>query len=153
MIKDLKLASSEVTTIQTQVCVIGAGTAGIFLSQQLRKLGIRVVLLEAGDELARKPVEVDQRCVQRGIRYRGADTGRSFGLGGTSVLWGGQLIPLSPTDLEARPSVDFDAWPIEYSELLPYFSVVKKQLGLGSIGEVDGCQYRPELLSCPITTR
>ncbi|MCB1823760.1 MAG: GMC family oxidoreductase [Candidatus Competibacteraceae bacterium] len=129
MIKDLKLVEDRVD-YSTPVCIIGAGTVGIFLSQQLRKQGIRVVLLEAGDIVARKPDELDQRCVQHGIRYRGADLGRSFGLGGTSVLWGGQMLPLTPSDMAARPAVDVDAWPLSYTELAPYLSVVKQMLGL-----------------------
>lgn len=129
MIKDLKLAADRVEC-STPVCVIGAGTVGIFLSQQLRKQGIRVMLLEAGDTLARRPDELDQHCVQRGIRYRGADLGRSFGLGGTSVLWGGQMLPLTPSDMAARPAVEVDAWPVDYAELAPHLTVVKQALGL-----------------------
>ena len=124
MIKDLKLVEDRVD-YSTPVCIIGAGTVGIFLSQQLRKQGIRVVLLEAGDIVARKPDELDQRCVQHGIRYRGADLGRSFGLGGTSVLWGGQMLPLTPSDMAARPAVEVNAWPMDYAELVPHIPVVK----------------------------
>lgn len=129
MIKDLKLAAERVECATT-LCVIGAGTAGIFLSQQLRQQGLPVVLLEAGDTLARGPDEMDQHCVQCGIRYRGADSGRSFGLGGTSVLWGGQMLPLIPSDMGARPAVDVAAWPLAYAELAPYIQQVRQTLGL-----------------------
>lgn len=129
MIKDLKLAADRVEC-SAPVCVIGAGTAGIFLSQRLQKQGIRVMLLEAGDTLARRPDELDQHCVQHGIRYRGADSGRSFGLGGTSVLWGGQMLPLTPFDMATRPAVDVDAWPLSYAELAPYIHAVKQALRL-----------------------
>ena len=87
MIKDLKRADPGSTEVETQVCIIGAGTAGIFLAQELRKIGIRVALLETGDEVAKS---VSQHCIQKGVLYRGADYGRRFGLGATSALWGGQ---------------------------------------------------------------
>ena len=132
MIKDLKRADSGSVKVETQVCIIGAGTAGIFLAQQLRKSAIRVVLLEAGDEVASSPENVDQYCIQKGIRYRGADYGRSFGLGGTSVLWGGQLIGLTPDDMAARPEVGCESWPIDYSEVAGQFPNVMQQLGLPS---------------------
>ncbi len=103
----------------------------------MRKLDIRVVVLEAGDAVARKPEELDQQCEQRGIGYRGAESGRSFGLGGTSVLWGGQLIPLRRSDVAARPEVGFESWPIDYEEVAPYFSLVKHQLGLTSSAETE----------------
>lgn len=116
--------------IDAQVCIIGGGTAGIFLAARLRRQGLRPVILEAGDAVARAPEECDQRCEQRGIRYRGAESGRSFGLGGTSVLWGGQLIPVVPSDMDSRPAVGFDAWPVSYDEVASYFPVVAEELGL-----------------------
>jgi len=151
LIKDLNLEDTWSVAIQTQVCIVGAGTAGIFLAQQLRKLGLRVVLLEAGDEVARSPVAVDQRCVQQGIRYRGADSGRSFGLGGTSVLWGGQLIPVVPSDMAARPEVGFSPWPIDYSEVASHFATVKEQLGLPTDDKKQGTD--PSLQRFPMLSR
>lgn len=130
MIKNLQCIDEHDVTCEAQVCIIGAGTAGIFLTQQLSKRGIQVVLLEAGDTLARKPEEVDQHCEQRGVRYHGAESGRSFGLGGTSVLWGGQMLPLARSDMEARPAVGFDAWPIQYEEIASYIKIVQHDLGL-----------------------
>ena len=130
MIRDLNQADASGTDCNAQVCIVGAGTAGIFLAQELRRLGLQVVMLEAGEALARKPEEVDQQCEQRGIRYRGADLGRSFGLGGTSALWGGQMIPLTESDMGSRPEVGFAGWPIGYAEVAAYFEVVKQQLGL-----------------------
>jgi choline dehydrogenase-like flavoprotein len=145
LIKNLKQATENHVECSAPVCIIGAGTAGIFLSQLLRKQDIRVVLLEAGDELARKGDEIDQQCEQRGIHYRGAELGRSFGLGGTSVLWGGQLIPLVPADMEARSSVDYEAWPVGYAELASYFPMAKQQLGLGSKGDSEDAAVLPRL--------
>lgn len=143
MIKDLSLSTESRLEIAPPVCIIGAGTAGIFLARQLRRQGIGVLMLEQGNVLARKPEEVDQRCIQRGIRYRGADLGRSFGFGGTSVLWGGQMIPLTALDLAERPWVDIGAWPINYTEVAAYLPAVKESLGLGG----DGDSYQSSLAS------
>jgi len=135
MIRDLSQAAPPGVEEQAPVCIIGAGTAGIFLAQRLRRLGLRVVLLEAGDAVSRRPAEMAQTCVQRGLQYRGADLGRSFGLGGTSVLWGGQMIPLVPSDFGARPAVGIDAWPLDYGDLAAYLPQVKASLGLPAGGE------------------
>lgn len=137
MIKDLKQSAEVRIERAPAVCIIGAGTAGIFLAQQLRRHGIRVLLLEAGDRFSRRPDEIDQQCRQGGIRYRGADLGRSFGLGGTSVLWGGQMIPLAATDVRARPAVGIDAWPIGYEDLTAYLPTVRQALGLGLGGAAE----------------
>lgn len=140
MIIDLQLAGSPAVANDSQVCIVGAGTAGLFLARLLRRQGVQVTLLEAGDAVARRPSEMTQHCEQRGILYRGAESGRVFGLGGTSVLWGGQMIPLMESDFGARPEVGFDAWPITYAEVVRYFGVVREQLGLGA----DLLSYQPE---------
>jgi len=132
MIHDLATSDTDVH-IEVPVCIIGAGTAGLFLAQLLRRQGVEVVLLEAGGRLAQSPQSVDQICEQRGIRYRGADLGRSFGLGGTSVLWGGQMLPLTPDDVAERPEAGFEAWPVPYEEIAAYFPVVRETLGLGGL--------------------
>ena len=130
MIRDLSQFDARPLEITTPVCIIGGGTAGIFLAQRLRQSGIRVVVLESGDGEARKPEEVGQRVLQRGTRYRGADLGRSFGLGGTSVLWGGQMIPLTESDMGVRSAVEIDAWPVGFDEVASYLPVVRQALGM-----------------------
>lgn len=130
MLLNLQTAESPCSEITTSVCIVGAGTAGIFLANNLRKQGISVVLLESGDTGPRRPHQIDQVCEQRGINYKGAELGRNFGVGGTSVLWGGQMIPLSRGDLSARPNIGIDAWPIDYDEISAYFSLVRKHLML-----------------------
>lgn len=130
MINDLQLAGDSSVTCDAQVCIVGAGTAGLLLARLLRQKGVRVVMLEAGVLAARSSSEMHQHCEQRGIVYHGAELGRSFGLGGTSVLWGGQMIPMAESDFDARPGPGFEAWPITYAEIARYFTVVRQHLGL-----------------------
>lgn len=122
--------AAEPVIRETQVCLIGAGTAGLFLAQRLRKRGVQVMVLEAGGQTSKVPSDVGQQCMQRGMTYRGAEFGRAFGLGGTSVLWGGQFIPLTTEDIGSRDAVGFHAWPVDYDDLLPFFSEVRAALGL-----------------------
>lgn len=130
MITDLSQATVGLVERRVPVCIIGAGTAGLFLARQLRQHQIRVVVVEAGHSLARKPGEMGHHCEQQGIPYRGADQGRSFGLGGTSVLWGGQMIPLTVSDMAARPAVAIPAWPLSHDQVTTYFPRVEAALGL-----------------------
>lgn len=134
MIKDLQLAGDATVVCDAQVCIIGAGMAGLFLAHLLREQGVQVVLLEAGTRVARGPAEIDQRCEQNGVVYGGAELGRSFGLGGTSVIWGGQMIPMMESDFGARPDAGKAAWPIAYSEVAKYFPVVQRHLGISAGG-------------------
>ncbi len=137
MIRDLQRVDDTDADCSTQVCLVGGGTAGIFLAQLLRERQIDVVMLEAGDASARKSEEIGQHCEQRGIRYRGAESGRTFGLGGTSALWGGQMLPLARSDFEARPGTGMGAWPIGYDDLVPHWATVGRLLGLGPDEQED----------------
>ncbi|RME61160.1 GMC family oxidoreductase [Candidatus Parcubacteria bacterium] len=129
MLRDLKETGEKSLKCNTQVCIIGAGTAGLFLAAQLRKKGIEVTVLEGGGRRSRP---LKGQCVFQDSIYHGADEGRSFGLGGTSVLWGGQMLPLTESDLSRRPWVLNESWPLEYSEIKPYIQKVRHVLGLKS---------------------
>jgi len=137
MIKDLNLSPDSHIEVQTQVCIVGGGTAGVFLAYRLRQYGIHVVILEAGNSLARQPGDFDQRCIQRGFYYRGADFGRSFGLGGTSALWGGQMLPLTVADMSERSALGVYPWPVEHKELVHCFKGFEKLFGLASEAKVN----------------
>lgn len=136
MIYDLNTVCSN-TKLHTDVRVIGSGTAGIFLASALRRRGARVLLLEVGDALARRPVEVGQSVDQRGTHYRGAALGRSFGLGGTSILWGGQMIPVTPLDMAARRWIGVDAWPVKPDDLTSYFDEVATVFNLPKAAGIE----------------
>jgi choline dehydrogenase-like flavoprotein len=114
---------------EADVCIIGGGTAGLLLAVELRRRGFHVTILESGDNTARRPREAGHECEHRGIRYRGAEQGRAFGLGGTSALWGGQLIPLLESDFQTR-SAGLDAWPIPFTEVASYFPAACTKLGI-----------------------
>lgn len=103
MIRDfLDSKLDPIVDIHSDVCIVGGGTAGLFLAQDLCSRGIKVVVLEAGSERSVRPPEFGHFCEQLGIPFRGADNGRCFGIGGTSALWGGQMIPLARSDFEVN---------------------------------------------------
>ncbi|MEI8226779.1 MAG: GMC oxidoreductase [Planctomycetota bacterium] len=131
MIHDLNVISGA-TIAHADVCIVGAGTAGLFLASRLRRHGRSVVVLEAGELTSSRSSSLPMTVEQQGIHYRGAELGRSFGLGGTSVLWGGQMIPVTPSDIAARPWSGMDAWPVDYEELEPYFGEVAEVLGFAA---------------------
>lgn len=84
---------------RAQVCIIGAGAAGLFLAHCLTALGIDVILLEAGSERCVKAEEQGFLPLFTGSAYGGAVDGRAFGFGGSTALWGGALVPYTAYDL------------------------------------------------------
>ncbi len=95
-------------TLRSQVCIIGGGIAGLILAHRLMLDGRTVTLLEAGGRERPESDAGDPFAAEfRGRPHRGTAEGRVCALGGCSVTWGGQLLPL-PDD--AR-------WPVTAAEL------------------------------------
>jgi choline dehydrogenase-like flavoprotein len=145
-IRDLNQAAPK-DPIETDVCILGAGPVGLTLACALAKRGHRVAILEIGGATPRVAAESSALHFDRRV-YRGATVGRALGLGGTSALWGGQLLPVRAADLLARTQIAAPAWPIPYSQLEPYFGALQDLLGLASSGfGLDSLRAHPHALS------
>ena len=119
------------TEVSGSVCIVGAGIAGLVAGTRLaRNKQRRIIIVESGlknlDPLSSSLNEIDNPS----NNYEGALAARSRGLGGTSVLWAGKLIPLSPHDAMPRPYLDLEAWPLDISELDPYRQEIESFMGV-----------------------
>jgi choline dehydrogenase-like flavoprotein len=131
MLQDLEQTTPE-RPIEPTVCIIGAGPAGLTLARGLLAKGIDVALLEQGSSHAM--VRANDPDVQFERReYRGATLGRAFGLGGTSSVWGGQLLPISSKDFAARTETVIPNWPIQLHEISRYLQEIETWLGVDSL--------------------
>ena len=108
--------------LDCDICIVGAGAAGITLALQFLRSDLRVILLESGsNELddatqALYQSEVaDPRLHSPGDRYRA----RRFG--GSTTIWGGRCVPFDPLDFASRPWVTDHCWPIAYDEVSRYY--------------------------------
>lgn len=145
------------TVIQTTVCIIGGGVAGITLAMELDKKGIDVCLLESGGFAP----DSGTRDLYRGEdvgewRYNFADGSRSRFLGGSSNCWGGWCRPLDPWDFEKREWVAHSGWPFGLDELEPYYDRTHALLKLGPNNfEPDFWERsigRPDVRRMPLVT-
>lgn len=117
-IRSLSQTESMRKTIRTQVCIVGAGMAGLFLARQLTEFGLRMVVVESGTDLPdHSPADLNEIWDEHG-RYKWPVTGRVRGLGGSSSVWGGKMIPLAPGDLANRPHIAAPEWPLGYEALV-----------------------------------
>ena len=117
------------------LCIIGAGAAGLALAAEFMKGPGRVLVVESG---RREPDAYDEdlnqlECV--GLRHDGWREGRVRSLGGTTRAWGGQLVPLRASELESRSWVPNSGWPLKLEELEPYYRRAERLL------QVEGPPY------------
>lgn len=115
------------STLQADVCVVGAGAAGISLALALQDAGVDVLLLESGGDRADPPTQAlyagsvaDDRMHSPLDRYRE----RRFG--GSTTIWGGRCMPFDPIDFDARPQVAHSGWPIGFDTLQPYYEAANR---------------------------
>lgn len=115
----------------SDVCVIGAGAAGILVATQLAACGRQVILLEGGGrELEARSQEI-YRSELTGRPYAGIYQGRFRTYGGTTTRWIGQIIELDNDDFGVRDWVAGSGWPFAKSELAKFYDRALEFEGLG----------------------
>jgi choline dehydrogenase-like flavoprotein len=123
------------TVVETEVCIVGAGAAGITLAREFINSGFRAILLESGGA---QPEEATQDL------YAGGDIGRPYDIfpvsrlryfGGTTNHWGGVWCDMpSSLDFEMREGVPYSGWPFPLSYLEPWYRRAQPVLKLGPYG-------------------
>lgn len=116
-----KEAISYSKEVSFDVVVVGAGAAGILLAVELAKRSKRVLLLESGHFSEDEKRQELNTVEQTGKTLSNAVWGRKRAIGGTTIAWGGQSLPFSPIDFEARDWVTNSGWPLASNDLQEYY--------------------------------
>ncbi|MES1196524.1 MAG: FAD-dependent oxidoreductase, partial [Steroidobacter sp.] len=104
------------------VCIAGAGAAGITLALQLMDAGVDVLLLESGGLGAEAATQnLYSGTVTDTRLHSPPDTYRQRRFGGSTTIWGGRCMPFDEIDFESRSYVPHSGWPIGMQELQPYY--------------------------------
>lgn len=114
-----------------RIVIVGGGAVGLAMAVYLARNGRNVLVLEAGDENAlAAPQDLFADIETLGHPFNGLTAGRLRGLGGTTNLWGGQLVRFDPTVFDERPWLPVSGWPIDFAELDPYYETAFDLLGM-----------------------
>ena len=119
MIVDFNQTHAE-AELQADVCIIGAGAAGITIAREFIDSGFSVILLESGG------LEFEQQTQDL---YEGEIGGLPYDLtanrlrffGGTTNHWGGLCAPLDDIDFVSRSWVANSGWPIARDKLVTFY--------------------------------
>jgi choline dehydrogenase-like flavoprotein len=138
--------------VETDLCVIGAGPAGITVAREFVGGSLRVCLLESGGAL---PTGAAQRLNEGrnvGYWYYPLASTRARAFGGTSAHWWQQVDEagrsyrwrsglLDPIDFESRPGIAHTGWPFTRDVLIPFYERAQRICKLGPFEYgVEGCE-------------
>ena len=114
------------------LCIIGAGPAGITLALQLQARGLHIVLLESGGMQPEMETQALAKGEIAGLGYVPLEAARVRSFGGSSGQWNGWCGPFDDIDFEARPWVPHSGWPIRRADLDPFYPRAQEILELGA---------------------
>lgn len=132
---DARQLNGSDSPIEGDICIIGAGAAGISIAMDWINTKHRVILLEGGG------FEYDDRVQElyagktTGQRYYPLKSARLHYFGGTTGHWSGYCSTFDEIDFEKRDWIPHSGWPIARKDLDPYYVRAQKNLELGP------CEY------------
>lgn len=107
------------------LCIVGAGAAGLAMAWRLREAGLKIAMLESGGtQTAPNAPDESADALNAGISNLSDypfQSSRARGIGGTTALWTGACVPLNAEDFEKRDWVPYSGWPIRYNDLATYY--------------------------------
>ncbi len=130
----LDFASTDTPTeLDADLCIVGAGAAGIAIALEFVGTRMAVLVVESGGE---RPEADTQRLYDselRGLRCATVHDGRARVFGGTTTVWAGQSLPLDEIDFATREWVPHSGWPISLTQLQPYYRRAERLMGLPAV--------------------
>jgi choline dehydrogenase-like flavoprotein len=126
-------------TVVTDVCVVGAGPAGLTFARSCVGSGFEVLVLEGGWYVWNKQAQDLRSSAVDSPYYRpdALSVGRRRQFGGTANIWshvtrpdGGRVyaraLPAEAIDFEARDWQPTAGWPVTRDDLAPYYDRVAR---------------------------
>jgi len=129
--------------LDADICVVGAGAAGIALTRALRRSGLRICVLESGGLAVDQASQALAEGEIGAMPYPPLQRGRLRCFGGTTGHWAGWCRPPRHRNFLARRWVPHSGWPFELDALEPYLRQAHEICGLGPY------DYRPAAWATP----
>ncbi len=109
------------SVLDADVCIVGAGAAGIACAREFIGTPHRVVVLESGGLEFHGDTQALYRGRLTGRPYFPLDASRLRYFGGTTNHWAGNCRALEPIDFEPREWLPHSGWPISHGDVAPYY--------------------------------
>lgn len=131
--------------LNADLCIVGAGAAGIALALKLMNRGLDVLVVESGGRRREDDVQaLYAGSVADPALHAPTDRFRCTQFGGSTTLWGGRCVPFDAIDFEKRSYIAHSGWPITLDELLPYYREANRLCEAGAFAyRIDEAFHRP----------
>ena len=107
--------------LETEICIIGGGAAGITLARKFIGQPFRVSLLESGGFEFEQETQSLYEGKSVGLPYFPLHVPRLRYFGGATNHWGGLCRPLDDLDFERQEWIPYSGWPVRKADLEPYY--------------------------------
>lgn len=124
-------------TIEADLCIVGAGAAGIAAAREFLNTDIKVILLESGGLGFNHHAQFLYRGLVEGRNYTSLEFTRRRQFGGSTTTWFGRCYPLDVDDFEERKWIPHSGWPVSAAELQPFYGQANR------LFELDNYDYIP----------
>ena len=125
------------------ICIIGAGPAGISIARSFIGTSLNVCLVESGGLAGEDRNQELYEGTSVGSLELDPATSRMRAFGGSCNVWGGGCVPLSTLDLGPRDWVPHSGWPLSYDEIEPYYRRAQAVCGIDSHDFMEGTFLTP----------
>jgi choline dehydrogenase-like flavoprotein len=129
--------------VVADLCIIGAGAAGIAIARTFIGTSVTVCLVEGGGFAGEQKNQELYEGISIGSPPFDAANSRMRAFGGSCNLWGGGCIPLNKQDMDQRDWVPHSGWPISYDELEPYYARARSFCHIDAHDFKDGSFLSP----------
>lgn len=129
--------------IETDVCIVGSGPAGIVLGLELMGSGLTMCILESGARAPDRRRNPPAGGTSVGYPYYPLKSATVRAFGGSSRHWGSgngdfwHACPLDDLDFEERPGIPHSGWPFSRANLVPFYRRAE------AVCELEPFEYSP----------
>ncbi len=121
------------TLIEGDICIVGAGAAGISMALEWLGSNRTVILLEGGGFDYDPQMQALYAGKSIGDPYQvPLEAARLHYFGGTTGHWAGWCAPMEPLNFEKRDWVPYSGWPFRNEHLAPFYARAHTHLELGA---------------------
>lgn len=125
------------TQLTYDLCVVGAGAAGISIALEMDGSPFRVLVLESGGMTPDDATQDLHNGFATGLPYFSPGGSRLRFFGGTTNHWGGLCKPFVDIDFQVQPGVRHSGWPIGSTDIAGHYGRAAEICNLASLDPFD----------------